>query len=402
MTRRGPFRSASIGVTFVVLWVSIGGDRAQGRDFRWGGSLRGYQFLRLEDTPGQRRDAELANLRITSELGWGAHLRLESHGTLTFLSPPLLGAVSLADARSPVFLSLQGTIAEGDGAALLAGFDRLSLRAEMGRVRLVVGRQPMTWGVNHFWPALDLFAPFAPQRIDRDYKPGVDAIRVTVPLGSFSEVEVAGGILGSSRAGDGALAALTRVHLGRVDVGFMGGTFHRDRVAGGFFTADVRGTGLRGEITWTDSGDPLDEFRDREGFWRGSLGVDRLLNPFLTLTLEGAWNGYGVSDPEDYLKMLGSDRILRGEITALGRIHVGSSLGWQLHPLWMFNNTVLINVRDPSGLWIPTARWSTGNNTELLFGAQFGFGDDLRPGGVPGSEYGAAPHTLLVSFKGYF
>lgn len=393
---------ASAWVPLLILWVSIGEASAQGGDFRWGGSLRAFQFLRLDDAQGRRRDAELAILRITSELGLAGHLRIESHGTLTFLSPPLVGAASLADARSPAFLQLQGTVAEGDRAALLAGLDRLNLRADLGRVRLVAGRQPMTWGVNYFWPALDLFAPFAPQRIDRDYKPGVDAVRVTVPLGSFSEVEVAGGILGASRARDGALAALTRIHLGRVDVGFMGGSFHRDWVAGGFFSADVRGTGIRGEITFTDSGDPLDALRDRESFWRGSLGVDRLLNPYVTLTLEAAWNGYGVSDPADYLTLVGSDRITRGEIAALGRVHVGSSLAWQLHPLWTLNNTLLINTGDSSGLWVPNARWSTGNNTELLFGAQFGFGRGLGPEGIPGSEYGSAPHTLLASFKGYF
>lgn len=33
------------------------------------------------------------------------------------------------------------------------------------------------------------------------------------------------------------------------------GRFHADTVAGGFVTADVRGTGLRGEVAFTDSGD---------------------------------------------------------------------------------------------------------------------------------------------------
>jgi len=57
-------------------------------------------------------------------------------------------------------------------------------------------------------------APFLPERIDREYKPGV-------------------------------------INLGAADVGGMAGWFHEDIVAGVFVTASVLGTGLRAEVAFT-------------------------------------------------------------------------------------------------------------------------------------------------------
>jgi hypothetical protein len=38
-----------------------------------------------------------------------------------------------------------------------------------------------------------------PERIDREYKPGVDAVRGTVALGTLSRIDVVGAALGGQR-----------------------------------------------------------------------------------------------------------------------------------------------------------------------------------------------------------
>ena len=182
----------------------------------------------------------------------------------------------------------------------------------------------------------------------------------------------------------------------------MGGKFHRDTVAGGFFTADAAGTGVRGEVNWTQSGDAADQSRDRRTFWRAAAGVDRQLTPLVSLTLEFSFNGYGISETSEYLLLASADRITRGEVNALGKWYSGLSGTWQLHPLGTLNNSLLLNWQDPSALWIPSFSWSTGNNSVVLLGAQVGFGKELLPEGVPQSEYGSAPSTLFLAFQQYF
>ena len=88
-----------------------------------------------------------------------------------------------------------------------------------------MGRQPITWGVNYFWPVLDLFGPFSPAAVDRDYKPGVDAVRLNLPVGDFSEIEMvtaAQGDEATAAVGSGedwSYGALGRFHVRGTDVG---------------------------------------------------------------------------------------------------------------------------------------------------------------------------------------
>ena len=378
------------------------GGVLQAQDFKLGASVRGFGFYTVEGNPFQsRRDTEFLILRIVPEVTFGRHFKAEAHLVTDLTSPPRSAVTAIATGRSRTYLDLQENLVRNEDVIVNAALDRLNIQIETDAFQLVLGRQAITWGVNYFWPALDLFAPFAPNRIDRDYKPGVDAARLIVPLGSYSEIQAVAGVLGPSTSSDLAAAALMRWTVGTVDFGVMAGSFHEDKVAGTFVSANVGGTGLRGELSWTQSGDPRDSVISRGVFWRGSAGIDRQLTPTITMILETAWNQYGAGNPDDYLVLLTSDRVLRGEINSLGRYHSGLSLGWRFHPLWTFNNSLLVGWDDGSALWVPSLVWSTGNNSEVLFGGQLGFGKELTPAGVPGSEFGAVPHTIFAAFKIY-
>ncbi len=372
--------------------------------WNWGGSVRGYQFFRAGDLPDLfdvRRDSEFASLRLTVETQFNPHFETEIHAVGDFLSPPTSASTSLAAGASSGYLPLEATLSRQD-YRLAARFDRLNLSVDFDSFRIVAGRQAISWGVTYFWPALDLFSPFAPQRIDRDYKEGVDAVRLTVPLGAYSEVQVVGAALGDSITRDGAAAALARIHLGPLDVGAMGGRFHGDTVVGGFFTAGISGSALRGEVSWTQSRDPLERLLGRGRFWRASLGVDRQLHPDVGATLEVSYNGFGVGSAALYPLISQTRRVQRGEINALGTFYSGGALNWELHPLWRLSNAVLVNWQDPSLLWIPALDWSAGNNTSFLFALQTGFGGGfVDPLGVA-SEYGPVPTTLFLAFKFYY
>jgi hypothetical protein len=340
--------------------------------------------------------------RATQESFFGSHVTFEAHGLLSSIAPQKLGGTRIAVSSSPLFLPLQRTFVDRDSILVLGSFDRLNFQFEFEKGRIVVGRQALSWGVSYFWPSIDLFAPFAPQQIDRDYKAGIDAVRYVMPLNNFSEFEVVGAVMGSSFKRDGSGAALLRWNVGSADLGFMGGWFHRDTVLGGFLTADARGTGIRGELTWTNSGDPEDKRRGRKRFWRVSGGVDRQLTSSLNLVSEFAWNGYGTSDASRYLEWFDSDRILRGEVSGLGQVYGGSSLAWMMHPLLTLTNSILVNLNDPSALWIPSLIWSTGNNSEVLLGGQLSIG--RRPGDAARlrSEYGSIPSLIFGAFKLFF
>jgi len=394
-------------VLFLLISVSAWPTQSAAQDLDWSGSLRWHQFLRVEDLPpldfsSGRRDTELLLFRLESGADLSPWLRVEAQSLLEFISPGLGGVTQLATDRTRTYLPLDHDFTSSSSAELTLSMDRLFLELNLNRVRVVLGRQAITWGVAYFWPVLDLFAPFSPRRIDRDYKPGVDAARVTIPLGNYSEVEMIASVLGRSLQHDGTAGALARLYLGSVDLGLMGGHFHGDSLAGAFLVANLRGTGIRGEVSWTHSGDPEDRLLGRENFWRTTVGIDRQVTSELSITGEFSWNGFGSSNATDYAELVTADRILRGEINGLGQVYSGVAPIWRFHPLGVLSSSFLVNWQDRSLLWVPSLVWSTGNNSELVLGSQVGLGQGLTADAQFGSEFGSILTTVFLSFKAYF
>jgi len=350
----------------------------------------------LEKDLGLMSRRKLAKLRL-ARIGFV----FQSH----FKSPPAGVSSGLAISKSRYFLPLQFDIADHEDYFSEARLDRFNLSFDLGKSKVTIGRQPVTWGEGYFWPALDLFSPFSPEQLDRDYKSGVDSVKINMPLGNLSELEVIGGILGSSLERDGTLGALLRWNLGNVDVGFMGGSFHQDSVGGLFLSADVRGTGVRAEVTYTSSGDKYDRLLDREDFWRGSVGITRQLTPTISVTSELAFNGYGADDSENYALWYLSDRMSRGEVNGYGKYYWGTSLTQQFHPLLIGTLTSLVNFTDNSVLLTPSVIWSLSDNSDVIIGGELGIGDGIRVVNeipVLGSEYGSVPATVFLALKVYF
>jgi hypothetical protein len=419
-------KQRAAGLVAALLLAVSGGATAQ---TVVGGDVRLFAFQVLEETdlagdaePSEEDGAaagsggvELGILRLKLDSRWraesGDRFRFEVHGVAQAVSPPGSGAVtSVATGGTRRFFDLESDSFGGGDLAGTTEIDRLNVRWDRPGFRMVAGRQAITWGVNYFWPVLDLFAPFAPQRIDRDYKPGVDALRFTVPVGDFSEVEVIAASQGKRTPDDLSFASLGRFHseLGEgpssVDFGYVVGGFHRDLVLGGFFSADVCGTGLRGEAAWTSPGCDPSSAHPGFGcgdFWRFTVGVDRLLTPRLTLVAEASWNGFGAGDAADYTRLAEADRVSRGEVVSLGRRYAGLSLGWQAHPLLTVSGAVLFNREDSSALFQPAIAWSVSDSVTWTAGLIASTGRGVRDG-VLGSEYGAVPVVAWSSLTAYF
>jgi hypothetical protein len=326
-------------------------------------------------------------------------IKIESAFVTDLTSPVVSPITAIVNEVPQNYANLNYSLYQNNNLTVPGYFDRLDISFHTSHADFTVGRQAITWGVNTFWPALDLFSPFQAVQIDRDYKPGVDAARLSVPFASNSALEVVGAVLGDSFHRDGTGAALFRFNAGHVDFGFMGGDFHQNAVAGGYFSAGLAGTVLRGEVSWTSigNGDTLDRLR-MASFWRGGAGVERQITHTFNLMGEVAWNGYGTTSVSDYPALLASDFMRRGEMDALGRWHAGAMGTWQFHALAKFSNVVLVNGNDGSVVWIPWLSVSTTNNSEVLIGADFGVGSKPGPGEVPRSEYGGYP-KILVGFK---
>jgi hypothetical protein len=367
------------------------------------GSLRNYNFLRLQEAaarPDAKRDVNLLTGRAISEITLTEHVKVETHAVLDLLAPAQVTPVGLQSA-SQTYLPLSHVFAETGTVTVTGRFDRLNVRARTSTVDLKVGRQAITWGVNTLYPSLDVFAPYSPTQIDRDYKAGVDAVRLIVSPSTRLEFEMVGAQLEPGRIEPSAAGVMVRVHTDAIDLGVMGGSFHDDTRFGGFASLSVAGTGLRGEVSRTTPGDPFDRLR-RPSFWRAGIGVDRQLTAKLTLSAELAYNGFGERRAEDYLPVLTSARYQRGDLPSPAQFATGGTLAWQFHPLGTLSTLALVNLNDGSRAIVPLITWSVSDQIEILGGVQVLTGRPPVTPGVPLSEFGGLGSAAVIGLKIYF
>lgn len=386
------------------LIVLLGGRGVLAQELTLAGSIRNYNLLRMQDsavTQDAKRDINFLSVRVVPAVTLHEMVTFESHVVLDVLTPAQSYSTGLPGGGTQTFLHMNRTFVDTTSATVAGRLDRLSGHLHASTVDLTVGRQAITWGVNPLFPALDMYSPFAPTQIDRDYKTGVDAVRLTVSPRPHLQIEAVGAQLGSTDAHATAAGVMVRVNAGVADVGVIGGRFHDDTAVGSFVSMGLRGAVVRGEVSRTASGDPVDRLR-RPSFWRAGVGVDRQLSSTLTLSAEVAYDGFGERHASEYPVVLATTRRLRGEIASPGQLAAGGTLAWHFHALGTLSTTTLLNLNDASAAVTPLATWSVNNRVDVLAGAQLFAGHSPALPGVPRSEYGGLGSSLVAGLKAYF
>jgi hypothetical protein len=310
---------------------------------------------------------------------------------------------------------------DGDNNLASLWLDRFNTKSALSWADITVGRQAITFGKAYFWNPLDIFLPFDPRQFDRDYKAGVDALRVDIPLGSFTGINlitVAGRELDSSREfiDDGTLDAswYGSAVLGRMfttlkgwDLAIQGG-----KIYGGY----QLGTGLVGEIG------PIEARAEVAYFWaqdseslpaplKGDLvedaftatvGFGHRFDNTLTVEIEYFFNGAGESDDlnESFV------RFSSGSSLQMSRHLTGLLVSYEFLPIITGQLIALYSWDNPSGQIQPILTWSPSDNTEVLVGASVNFGDRPEQSSTGQvqlqSEYGTFPDFYFMQFKLYF
>lgn len=277
-------------------------------------------------------------------------------------------------------------------------FDRLSVGFSSGPVELTIGRQAVSWATTLFLTPADPFAPFDPSDPFREYRGGVDAIRVRAFAGPFSEVELV------VRAAETSIGTTTTV-LARAQtstngwaVGGWAGRLHDEGAAAAFATGAVGATAVRSELS-------IREGLEGGTALRGTVGVDRFFTPAgkdLYLIGELQYDGFGAGGPENLLQTAASDAYLRGDLQTLGEWTLAAQASYQTHPLVGVDLLTLVNLKDGSTLVAPGLTWSVSAHASVRSGLFIGAGSGAEPGQLLGSEYGSVPTLVYASLSWFF
>lgn len=309
------------------------------------------------------------------------------------LPAPPLGAGVEDDQR--VF-DLTHQVVKRDGHMLYHRLDRLSLTLLPQWGMLRIGRQAVTWGNGLLFNPMDLFNPFSPTDIERDYKIGDDMVAVHAsgtPLGDLQVLLVprrdrASGDLDRDAA---SLAAKAHLFRGPWELDLMGARHYRDAILGLGASRTLGDAVGRMDLLWHETGGEPAE----EAFASLVFNVD-------SAWVWQGWNFYGFG--EIYYNGLGErhaeraltrpdllERLGRGEMFTLGRWYAGGHLRWECHPLVNLLLTVIHNLGDGSGIFQPRLTWDVLENVQVVLGGDLSYGPS-------GSEFGGVllPGTDLT------
>lgn len=410
----------------VCLWVfpawgqgtgSLNTAPASGIDVQWGGYLRGIGTVTFRNDrsiyglagTGPCDDGQ-GELRLKNRIFIGSRWSLdtqyelvgqlgdtlEKNNELRRLLPAstveaLTEAPTVNDDRR--LFNLTRTIAEGHDYVVYHRLDRLNLTYTPDWGTLRVGRQALTWGDGFIFNPMDLFNPFPPTTILRDYKVGDDMAFLQLPVGG-GDLQLlfvprrdpeTGHVEGNQSSYAGKFHLTT---AGSLEMDFMAARHYGDDVLG------LGAVGVLGGAAWRADGvyTLLSSENGRHGFLQ------------MVANLDYAWqwggrNFYGFM--EFYYDELGRTgryaralddvplrrRLERGELFTLGKTYLAGQLEIELHPLVHAYGTAIVNLSDPSGILQPRLSWDMTTNVQLIAGAGLNWG-------AHGTEYGGFDTTV--------
>ena len=287
--------------------------------------------------------------------------------------------------------------------------DRLSItaRRDWGSVR--IGRQALTWGNGFLFNPMDLFNPFPPTDVERDYKIGDDMAVIQAYTGAGGEMQVICVPRRDPATGDierkkSSAAAKYHTYLGSLEMDVMAGAHYDDIVAGIGWIGYLGSAAWRLDATYTWLNDESNE----SGFASVAANLDYSWvwwGKNMYGWIECFYTGLGTSDYENAWRDPDlMDRIERGERFSLGRTYLDAQLQVEFHPLLNCHVTLITNLRDPSGAIQPRLVWDPAQNLQITVGANFYYGGaNTEFGGfkIPGIPFDEAPADnayLWISF----
>lgn len=274
---------------------------------------------------------------------------------------------------------------EEQNHTLLHRLDRLYLGHTSEKLVIRFGRQAISWGNGLLYTPLDIFNPFDPAAIDKEYKPGDDLFYSQYLFNAGDDLQfvrvfrrddnnnVKSNVSSSAIklhafSGNSEYDFLFAQHYADDIVGFGGNR----AIGGAVWQADI--TVIRTKKEYITS---LATGLSYSWVW-GSKNYSGLIEYF--------YNGFGMDENSidtdlllEHADLL--QRLQRGEIYTVGKHYLATSVTIELSPLWLLTPSIFQNLSDGSFLIQLLSRHDISQNLQLLLALDI-------PMGARGTEYG--------------
>ena len=399
------------------LWA----DDSGGRSIDLNVSLKSTSILSHADAdtayyPEEWSAASLWRLRAVADVrpaDWlAAQIAYEHRARTTSEGAGAGGGASLLPAELP----MPYRVAQGDDELVGIGstfsyrheLDRALVSASLGRVDVTAGRQAIGWGRGLVFGAVDVFAPFSALESDREWRRGIDALRVRTPITDLVSVDAVAA-LGES-AEESAFIGRVHGYMGNVDGELMLGSRCEDGFYGASLSFPVLDAELHGEGAVFVSPEPLStggSFGSEDVAVKAVVGGSRTVDLAggLMVVAEYHYSGFGATDIKEVTDHFSDDalveRFARGDAQILGRHACALQLSYGFAGLTPLSATWVMSPVDGSGVVTPSFVWIFSDSVTLTASAYFSHGE-APDGHRIMSEYGGTPRSALIQISFYY
>jgi hypothetical protein len=250
---------------------------------------------------------------------------------------------------------LTHVIHDSGNRALLHRLDRLAVTYTADQVVMKFGRQAISWGNGMVFTVMDIFNPFDPAAVDREFKTGDDMLYGQYLQTNGNDLQ---GVMvfrrdpftGDVESDQGSLAFKYH-HMASISEydGLIAQHFG-DTLVGAGANVSLGGSVLRGDamVTFTDDDTVFSLVTSLSHSWTWS-------GKNVSGVAEYFYNGFGQSDGCYSFGCLAENpellaRVSRGELFSLGRNYFALSAMIEVTPLFLLTPNVFCNLTDPSAL----------------------------------------------------
>lgn len=286
-------------------------------------------------------------------------------------------------------------------SGMYQNLDRFFLRLENSWGDTYIGRQAIAWGSARVVNPTDIIVPFQFNALDTEERIGVDSIRMRIPTGSMSEIDI-GFVAGEEfKSKTSAIFIRSKTALYSKDISFILIDFRKHLLGGFDIAGSLGGAGFWFEnaYVWTNTFN-TDERRKKDDYYRGSLGCDYTFTEKMYGFIELHYSQAGEGKPRDYISRKTIIPYTQGAVYLLGTWYGAPGITYQITPLVLINGYVLWNINDDSVSVTPGLEYNVAEDMYVSCGAYVGLGrssgNDLQ------SEFGSYTDIYFASFKIYF
>jgi len=275
------------------------------------------------------------------------HAKIESHYEFFIQHSDSLSAGFINPDDNRLF-RLTELISESTGQITYHRLDRLFFTYHADNSTYRFGRQAVTWGNGFVFNVMDIFNPFSPLAIDKEYKTGDDMfyLQNLTEAGNDWQFIYLPRRNTEDEVDHRISSTAIKLHntFSAADLDFLFASHYNSLIFGLGISHAISESLWRLDITHTETenGQSISHLTTNIDYsW---LAFGKNMYGFI----EYYYNGIGIDHATDTIDAQLASQIQRGEIFTLYKQHIAAGLRVEIHPLVNLSPTIINNLTDNS------------------------------------------------------